>query len=193
MIAWLRLLGPAALVAVVAIVIGSVAVPGAEAVPPSSATGGPTYDYDSPSASTTHRFNARTDVPSAQRTPTTKPRSSTSRIRLSRATKAADEGTEIVHRAMSRAELEATRKTGLVRGGRSGPHYVTDSANSNALRARQRLALPQTPELIVGLRVPGGVFGPPTRVGPNFGMPGGGLERRGVGRIPCQIAEVRSC
>lgn len=109
------------------------------------------------------------------------------------ATKGADEGTEIVHRAMSRAELEATRKTGLVRGGRSGTHYVTDSANSSVLRARQRLALPQTPELIVGLRVPGGVFGAPTHVRPNFGMPGGGLERRGTGRVPCQIVEVRSC
>jgi hypothetical protein len=61
-IAWLRLLGLAASVAVVAIVIGSVAVPGAEAVPPSSATGGPTYDYDTPSAATTFPANARTSA-----------------------------------------------------------------------------------------------------------------------------------
>jgi hypothetical protein len=80
-----------------------------------------------------------------------------------------------------------------VRGGCPGTHYVTDSANSTALRARQRLALPQTPELIVDLRVPGGAFGSPTRVRPNFGMPGGGLERRGTGRIPCQVVGVRSC
>ncbi|WP_368501966.1 hypothetical protein [Photobacterium sp. 1_MG-2023] len=57
---------------------------------------------------------------------------------------------------MSRAELKATQETGLLRGGRDGTHYVTDSANSDALRARQRSALPQTPEVRVTLEVPNG-------------------------------------
>lgn len=50
--------------------------------------------------------------------------------------------TEIVQRWMSQAELDATAQTGLIRGGRDGTHYVADSANSSAKRARQRLALP---------------------------------------------------
>ena len=102
-------------------------------------------------------------------------------------------GTEVVQRAMSRAELKATRNTHLVRGGRPGTHYATDSANSKALRARQRLALPQTPEVIVDLEVRRGIFGPAARVKRNFGMPGGGLERIATGPVPCQVVGVRSC
>ena len=100
---------------------------------------------------------------------------------------AADNGTEVVQRAMSRAELEATLDTGLVRGGRDGTHYVSDAVNHDANRARQRLALPQTPEVRVDLEVPRGAFGPPSRVDPNFGMPGGGMERTGTGPIPCRV------
>lgn len=59
---------------------------------------------------------------------------------------------------MSKAELKATQETGLLRGGREGAHYVTDSANSNAVRARHRSALPQTPEVKVTLEVPTVIF-----------------------------------
>jgi hypothetical protein len=104
---------------------------------------------------------------------------------------AADNGTEIVQRAMSRAELNATRETGLVRGGRDGTHYVSDAINSDANRARPRLALPQTPEVLVDLQVPRGAFGTPSRVEPAFGMPGGGMERTGTGPIPCSVVCVR--
>ena len=100
-------------------------------------------------------------------------------------------GTEVVERAMSRAELDATRATGLVRGGRDGPHFVSDAVNNNANRARQRLALPQTPEVKVQLEVPKGSFGPPSRVGPANGMPGGGMERTGTGQIPATVRGVR--
>ena len=100
-------------------------------------------------------------------------------------------GTEIVERAMSRAELDATRATGLVRGGRDGTHFVSDAVNNNANRARQRLALPQTPEVKVQLEVPKGSFGPPSRVGPANGMPGGGMERTGAGQIPAIVHGVR--
>jgi hypothetical protein len=89
--------------------------------------------------------------------------------------------------------LEATQRTGLVRGGRPGTHYVTDNANSAAQRIRQRLALPQTPELVVDLRVPTNVFSRPTRVRPNFGMPGGGMERSASGRVACEVVAVRAC
>ena len=47
-------------------------------------------------------------------------------------------GTETVQRAMSRAELESIKKSGILsRGGRSGDHFVSDAVNSNANRARQ--------------------------------------------------------
>src|SRR5690606_29995376 len=108
------------------------------------------------------------------------------------ATEAAEEGvkdggTEVVQRWMSRAELEATQETGLLRGGRDGTHFVTDAANTSAQRARQRLALPQTPEVRVTLEVPSGTFSPPTRVQPDFNMPGGGMERTATGAIPVRV------
>ncbi|MCS0500487.1 RHS repeat-associated core domain-containing protein [Protaetiibacter mangrovi] len=100
----------------------------------------------------------------------------------------ADSGqTEVVERWMSRAELEATQSSGLVRGGRDGSHFVTDSANSSAQRARLRLALPQTPEVRVRMEVPQGAFGRPRFVRPDFGMPGGGMERTATGPVPCKI------
>ena len=92
---------------------------------------------------------------------------------------------------MSREELKATIETGLVRGGRPGTHYVSDAINANAKRARQRLSLPQTPELRVELEVPKGAFGQPTRVEPHFGMPGGGMERTAHGRVHCRVVGVR--
>ena len=98
--------------------------------------------------------------------------------------------TEIVHRWMSQAELDATRNTGLMRGGRSGTHYVTNAGNHNPSRARLRLALDHTPEVRVKLEVPADVFSAPSVVQPAFGMPGGGLERTASGIIPVRIIEV---
>lgn len=102
-----------------------------------------------------------------------------------------------MQRAMSKAELDATRQTGLVRGGRLGPHYVSGNVNSDALRARLRLALPQTPEARVTLRVPKGAFSNATRVHPStvtattrFVLPGGGMERVGYGNIPAEVVDV---
>ena len=96
-------------------------------------------------------------------------------------------GTEVVTRWMSQAELKATLETGLLRGGRQGTHYVTDAANATAQRARQRLALPQTPEVRVRLEVPSGRLSAPSRVQPAYNMPGGGLERTGTGGIPVKV------
>lgn len=102
--------------------------------------------------------------------------------------------TEIIERAMSKAELEATQKTGLLRAGRTkGEHYVTDHANRDALRARQRLALGSTPEVRVQLEVPAGLFPSPTKVGPLNKMPGGGMERSIPGhiKVPVKVKKVR--
>lgn len=93
-------------------------------------------------------------------------------------------------RWMSKAELEATQKTGLLRGGREGTHYVTDAANADPLRARQRLSLPQTPEVRVTMEVPSNALSAPTRVESLFNMPGGGIERTATGNVPVKILGV---
>jgi len=103
---------------------------------------------------------------------------------------ASDAGTEVVQRWMSNAELEATQATGLMRGGREGTHYATDAANTSAKRARQRLSLSNTPDVRVTMEVPSGAFSSPSRVEPNFGMPGGGMERTATGNIPVEIVKV---
>lgn len=112
---------------------------------------------------------------------------------------AAKTGTETVQRAMSRAELESIQNLGaLSRGGRPGPHFVSDAVNSSATRARQRLALPGTPEVRVTLEVPQGTFSPPSTVQPyripgtNQVLPGGGLERTAPGNIdiPARVIDV---
>jgi len=107
-------------------------------------------------------------------------------------------GTEVVQRAVSRAELESIQRTGVLsRGGRPGDFFASPSINSNANRARQRLALPNRPDARVTLEVPSGVFSQPTRVGPlrlegGGTLPGGGLERIAPGSsdIPVRILRV---
>ena len=103
---------------------------------------------------------------------------------------AANQGMEVVQRAMSRAELAATEATGLLRGGRAGTHYASDAVNTTASRARSRLALPQTPEVRATLEVPSGRFSLPSRVPPDFEMPGGGTQRTATGEIPVRILKV---
>ncbi len=98
--------------------------------------------------------------------------------------------TEMVQRVMSTAELKATQETGLIRGGRAGEHFVTDSANSSAQRAQQRLALPTKPEVKATLEVPKGKFSPPSTVKPANGMPGGGKERTATGNVPAKVRKV---
>ena len=98
--------------------------------------------------------------------------------------------TEVVQRWMSQAELDATMESGLLRGGRSGIHYVTDAANHDPVRAQLRLALDHTPEIRVKLEVPVDVFSKPSVVQPAYGMPGGGMERTASGIINVKILEV---
>ncbi len=98
--------------------------------------------------------------------------------------------TEMVQRAMSQAELEETMKTGLIRGGRGGLHYVSDAVNSDMKRARIRLALPQTPEVRVTLEVPKGRFGKSAEVSASNGMPGGGTERVASGNVPAKVVRI---
>jgi hypothetical protein len=80
----------------------------------------------------------------------------------------------------------------LSRGGRDGPFHVSDSVNTDALRARQRLSLDQTPEVRATLEVPSGLFSAPSKVQPKFNMPGAGLERTAPGNkdIPVKVINV---
>lgn len=106
--------------------------------------------------------------------------------------------TEIVQRAMSRAELQRIKENGILsRDGRLGNHYVSDAVNSTANKARQRLALPVQPEVRATLEVPKGVFSTPTRVQPytlpnGQVLPGGGMERIAPGNIdiPARVINV---
>jgi hypothetical protein len=96
---------------------------------------------------------------------------------------------------MSRAELDATRKTGLLRGGRAGTHYASDAVNSTARRAQQRLALPNPPEVRATIEVTKGTFSTPSTVAP-YRLPngtilqGGGTERTAVGEVRVRILKV---
>ncbi len=97
---------------------------------------------------------------------------------------------EVVQRAMSKDELKATEKEGLIRGGREGTHHVSDAIGSDAKKVRQRLALPQTPEIKATMEVPKGSFSKATKVEAANKMPGGGLERKAVGNIPAKVIKV---
>lgn len=100
-------------------------------------------------------------------------------------------GTEIVQRAMSKAELNATKSTGLLRGGRKGTHYASDAVNNTAKKAQKRLALPNKPEVKVTMEVPSGSFSTPSKVKPAFNQPGGGMERTATGNVPVVVKKVK--
>ncbi len=98
---------------------------------------------------------------------------------------------ETVQRAMSKAELAATVDSGFLRGGKVGtvtdPHFVSPAVNASATRARQRLALGNTPEVRATLEVPNGVFSSPSKVASKGNMPGGGMERTAFGQVPARV------
>jgi len=101
-------------------------------------------------------------------------------------------GKIVVERVMSRAELEATERTGLLRGGREGTHYVTDSVGTDsALGAQDRLALPNTPEVKVTLELDRSAVSGASRVQPAFGQAGGGMERTATGNVSVKILSVK--
>ncbi len=124
----------------------------------------------------------------------------------SKVVEAAKGGTEIVQRAMTRAESEYLEEFGTIRFGKEGtefdPHFVSDAVNSGLTRARLRLALPKTPEVRVTLEVEKGIFGKPStvkpldlgkgRVLPGKGrvLPGGGTERTATGVVRARVLGV---
>jgi hypothetical protein len=103
---------------------------------------------------------------------------------------AIDQSRERINRYMSGDELEATKATGLARGGRDGITYATNDTYFTANDAQKMLALSTAPEYRVVFSVAAGTFSPPSVVAPAFGQPGGGTERIGVGVIPVNILDV---
>jgi len=99
--------------------------------------------------------------------------------------------TEVIQRAMSKAELKATQSTGLLRGGRDGTHFASDAVNSTAKGAQKRLALPNKPEVRATMEVPKGTFSKPNKVQPAFNQPGGGMERTATGKVKVKVTKVK--
>ena len=90
---------------------------------------------------------------------------------------ASDLGDKRLYRVMGEGELEAVKKTGMLRGGREGQTYFTDSYYKNANNAKARLSLPQKPKYILEFQIKSNnkIFGG-NRVQPNYGENGGGRE-----------------
>jgi hypothetical protein len=101
-----------------------------------------------------------------------------------------DQRLGLVERWMSKVELVATQKTGLPRGGEDGTHCVTDAANADPLRARQRFALPQTHEVRVTVEVPNDALSVPSTVDPAFNRLGDGMQRTTTGDVPVRVIKA---
>jgi len=99
-------------------------------------------------------------------------------------------GKTIVQRVMSREELANTKATGLLRGGRPGTHFLTDSAPDSAVAAQQQLALPTTPEVRVTMEVDSNAVSSSSPVTPDYGQPGGGTQRTATGPVAVKILKV---
>lgn len=82
-------------------------------------------------------------------------------------------------RAVTNTELEATRNTGLLRGGREGENFFTNSVPSDAKRAHQRLGLDgPLRDVRIEFRIKNDVeiTGPRVAKPGQSGTPGGGRE-----------------
>jgi YD repeat-containing protein len=101
---------------------------------------------------------------------------------------AGEGGAGTFFRYMSRAELDSTINTGLLRAGREGIHYVTQDAYTSAAEAQAQLSLPVTPDLRVLLQIEGEPFAEGA-VNADFGQTGGGYQFKFGGNIPVTILE----
>lgn len=94
---------------------------------------------------------------------------------------------------MSRAEADAVRKTGVLRGGRPGETYWTDSRFRSAENAQDRLSLPERPEVQMEFRLKGSpaLERNGTRVTPKYGGRGGGREYMSTEHVEVEIINVQ--
>jgi hypothetical protein len=108
----------------------------------------------------------------------------------------AGKGDETVtgYRYMTQNELQATQKTELLRGGRSGETFFTKDVYKSQQKAQERLALPRTPTHRVEFKMLNNpaILRNGTKIRPNFGMRGGGSEFMTNDRVRVQIINWQS-
>jgi RHS repeat-associated protein len=97
------------------------------------------------------------------------------------------------YRSMSKAEADAVKESGLLRGGRKGGTYFTDSRFKSGIKAKDRLSLPERPEVQMEFQIKNNptmnVNG--TRVTPKYGGSGGGREYMTTDPVQVEIKNVQ--
>jgi hypothetical protein len=97
-------------------------------------------------------------------------------------------GNNTYYRAMSKAEYEVVRNRKILRGGRPGPTYFTNTDYTSAAEAQNKLALDKKPEYMMEFKI----INKPFIVGgsvvkPAFGSSGGGIEFFSPDEVHVQI------
>ncbi len=96
-------------------------------------------------------------------------------------------------RSMSKAELNAVKESGKLRGGRTGETFFTDSRFRTSVKAQKRLALPQEPEVQVEFRIKNTpkLERNGTRVQPAYNQRGGGKEFMTFDPVEVEVINVQ--
>ncbi|KAB8333634.1 hypothetical protein SD80_012640 [Scytonema tolypothrichoides VB-61278] len=97
------------------------------------------------------------------------------------------------YRSMTKAEAEAVKETGFLRGGREGETFFTDSRFRSATKVQDRLSLPQQPEVQMEFQIrnePSFTIAG-ARVAPAFGGRGGGREYMTTDPVKVEIINVQ--
>ena len=98
------------------------------------------------------------------------------------------------YRYMSREELDAIEKTGMLRGGWPNETYWTEDYYESAAEAQERLALRRRPEKRVWFRITNepAIERDNRLVAPHEGQPGGGTEymTRPDEKVEVEVIEV---
>jgi hypothetical protein len=94
---------------------------------------------------------------------------------------------------MSKAEAEAVRQAGKLRGGREGETFFTDSRFRSADTAQDRLSLPNRPEVQMEFLIKNNssMIRNGTRVDPAYGGRGGGREYMTTDPVEVEIINVQ--
>ncbi len=112
---------------------------------------------------------------------------------VSRFGKVTKEGGNTFERVISNAELSATQKTGLLRGGRKGNNFFTNRSSLDAKRAQQRLGLDgPLRDARIQFRIKNNVkvSGPRPAASGQSGTAGGGREFSTNGRTEIEIIRI---
>ena len=94
---------------------------------------------------------------------------------------------------MSRAEADAVRQSGKLRGGNAGDTFWTDSKFRSATRAQDRLSLPDAPQVRMEfqLRSTPKLQRNGTRIQADYGGRGGGREYMSLDPVEVDVINVQ--